>query len=248
MAEKHYYEQIKFTEEYLIPHFQKYITNFNKLRILEVGCAEGGFIKALADIGIQAIGIELEEGRVQTALKKVPDLNIAQGDITDPLLSEKLGKKFDLIVMRDVIEHVPNKEAAFKNLNKLVKESGFLFISFPPRFSAFAGHQQNGKTYLRFFPYLHLLPISIIRLLGRLLKERPALIENVIENYQVGLSIRKFDKLYTTYKFEKIKNDFFLFRPIFKIRFGLPTLRFPNILVAKEFMAFGCEALLQKSE
>jgi len=41
MAEKHYYEQIKFTQSFLIPNFEKNISKFSEKRILEVGCAEG---------------------------------------------------------------------------------------------------------------------------------------------------------------------------------------------------------------
>lgn len=42
MAEKHFYEQIEFTKKYLLTYFQRYINDFHKLKVLEIGCAEGG--------------------------------------------------------------------------------------------------------------------------------------------------------------------------------------------------------------
>ena len=201
MAEKHYYEQIRFTEEYLIPFFEKYIPDFFSKKILEVGCAEGGFVKVLHDKGIRIRGLELEQSRVDTANKKAPELDIIQADITSPTLLTKLGGKYDLIVMRDVIEHVPNRDAAFSNLNMLLNPNGYLFITFPPRFSGFAGHQQNGKSFLRYIPYIHFFPNIFIRFLGKLFNEREKLIEHVIENYKIGLSINKFEHFYKKYFF-----------------------------------------------
>ncbi len=246
MAEKHYYEQINFTKNYLLPYFEQNVPNFGKGKILEVGCAEGGFVKVIHEKGIEIKGLELEQSRVDIANKKAPELDIIQADITDPAITEKLEDKYDLIVMRDVIEHVPDRDAAFRNLNALLNADGYLFITFPPRFSGFAGHQQNGKSIFRYIPYVHFLPDAIIRLLGSWLKESDKLIDHVIENYKIGLSINQFEKYFNQNSFEIINRDLFLFRPIYKIRFGVNPLKVPNIPVLREFIAFGCECLLKK--
>lgn len=246
MAEKHYYEQINFTNSYLIPYLEKHIPNFKNYKILEVGCAEGGFVKVLHEKGIKIKGLELEQSRVDIANEKAPDLDIVQADITDPEIVNNLGEKYDLIVMRDVIEHVPNRDAAFDNLNNLLNENGYLFITFPPRFSGFAGHQQNGKSIFRYIPYLHFLPNFLIRFMGKSLKESDELINHVIENYKIGLSINKFEYFFKKYSFEIVQRDLFLFRPIYKIRFGVNPLKVPNIFALREFIAFGCECLLKK--
>jgi SAM-dependent methyltransferase len=246
MAEKHYYEQIKFTESYLIPYFEKYIPNFSTKKILEVGCAEGGFVKVLHEKGIKIKGLELEQSRVDIANDKAPELDIIQADITDSAIVEKLNEKYDLIVMRDVIEHIPNRDAAFKNLYNLLNDDGYLFITFPPRFSGFAGHQQNGRTLMKYIPYIHFLPNFLIRFLGKLLNEKMKLIEHIIENYKIGLSINKFEYFYKKYSF-KIKQDLYLSRPIYQLRFGIKPIKVPNIYGIRELISFGCESLLQKS-
>lgn len=246
MAEKHYYEQVQFTNGYLIPYFEKYFPGFRDFNILEVGCAEGGFLKALNDAGIKARGIELEQGRVDIAKKLNPGLEIEQGDVTDRGLPARLNQKFDLIVLRDVIEHVPGRDAAFAVMHEMLKDKGALYITFPPKYSAFAGHQQNGRTFLRKTPFLHLLPGFFTRWLGRLANERPGLIEMVIHNYKTGLTIKKFDKLCQKYGFSFIEKKLFLIRPVFQMRFGLRPRRIPNVPFFREFLAMGYECLIAR--
>jgi len=236
----------EFTTSYLLSYFQKHIPNFKDLKILEVGCAESGFLDVLYNANIEGIGLELDPGRVKISKDKNPHLKIFVGDITDNNIVNKIGDTFDLIVMRDVIEHIPDRIATFSNIKKLLKKNGYLYITFPPRFSGFAGHQQNGISILRFVPYLCLLPEWIIRLLGKIFKERSGLMEIVILNYKIGLTIQAFEKYYYKFNFQPIREEFFLFRPIYKLRYNITPRKIPNIPLIREFIAFGCECLLQK--
>ena len=247
MGEIHFNEQKQFTNSYILPYFEAHLPEFRNMKILEVGCAEAGFLDVLYEMKIEATGLELEQGRVDIALKNSPNLNVMVGDITDDKIVEKIGKSFDLILMRDVIEHIPDRIAAFKNLNKLLNKNGFLYITFPPRFSGFAGHQQNAKSILRFVPFLHLLPNFVIRLFGNLFDEKTELMEGIILNYRIGLTIGVFEKLYSQHQFKSVVRELFLFRPVFKIRFNITPRKFPNIHLLREFFAFGCEYLLQKT-
>ena len=246
MAEKHFFEQREFSRSYLIPYLKQNIPNFEQQKILEVGCGEAGFLDILAELDIDAVGLELEESRVEIARQKNPLLNIQVGDITDREILNFLGKNYDLIIMRDVIEHIPDRQAAFTSMNKLLKVNGYLYITFPPRFSGFAGHQQNGKTLLSFVPFLHLFPEFLLRLLQKVFRERPEVIQAVIQNYKIGLTIHSFNKFFRKSGFRLVKRDLFLSRPIYKIRFGVPALKIPNIPILREFLASGCECLLFK--
>ena len=70
MAQKHYDEQFVFSKTYLIPFLtEKLSCSLKELNILEVGCAEGGFIAACDDDDIKVDGLELEPSRVKTAKK-----------------------------------------------------------------------------------------------------------------------------------------------------------------------------------
>ncbi|KAF0152132.1 MAG: 3-demethylubiquinone-9 3-methyltransferase [Ignavibacteria bacterium] len=246
MAEKHFYEQAEYTKKYLIPYFQKHIPEFHKLSVLEVGCAEGGLLESLMDLGMEVCGIELSVERAAIAKEKNPKLNILVGDIMDLQLQEKLGRKFDFVILREVIEHVPNKYAAFKNLNLLTNHDGYLFVSFPPKRSPFAGHQQIARSFLKMIPYLHILPQAVLRTIAKKLGEKEDYVDEIKLHFSTGLVIKQFETLCALNLFEPLKTDLFLFRPIYAYRFGLPTIKLPNIPLIREFISLGCEVLLRK--
>ncbi len=246
MPEKHYYEQKEYSEKYIIPLFEKYVPQFRNFKILEIGCAEAGLLEILNDLGADVTGLELSQFRIDIAKEKNPKLNIIQGDISSPDLTSLLPDHFDMIIMREVIEHVPEKNNTFDNLRKLLKENGYLFITFPPKYSPFAGHQQIGKTFLKVIPYLHLLPESYLKKISASLNENKGFVEEIKLNYSTGMSINRFEHLCGTYGFVPLLKEFYLFRPIYKLRYGLPTVKLPNIPLFREMISFGCENLLQK--
>ncbi|MDQ7818496.1 MAG: class I SAM-dependent methyltransferase [Melioribacteraceae bacterium] len=247
MAEKHFYEQRDYTEKYLIPYFQKKIHNFHKLKVLEIGCAEGGLLEVLRNLGMDATGIELSPERIEIAKAINPQLKIIAGDITDEKLPDLIGEKFDLIIMREVIEHVSNKYTAFDNLDILLNDKGYLFISFPPKYSPFAGHQQIAGSFLKAVPYLHLLPKLILNPVAKSLSEKDDYVEEIKLHYSTGMQIAKFETLCRLKNFVPVKKELFLFRPIYGYRYGLPKLKMPDIRFFREFYTFGYETLLRKT-
>jgi 2-polyprenyl-3-methyl-5-hydroxy-6-metoxy-1,4-benzoquinol methylase len=246
MPEKHFYEQKQYTKDYLLPYFQKSVPDFHKKKVFEVGCAEGGLLETLQSIGMCVSGVELSQERADMAKQKDESLKVIVGDITDPNLPEIVNEKFDVIIMREVIEHVAAKTAAFINLNKLLNDDGFLFISFPPKHSPFAGHQQIGKSFLKAVPYLHLFPASFLKVIAKWLGENRGYIYEIKLHYSTGCTIKEFEAQCKLQKFFPVKKEFYLFRPIYAQRFGLPVIKLPNIPILREYISFGCETLLQK--
>ncbi|MFA3781859.1 class I SAM-dependent methyltransferase [Melioribacteraceae bacterium 4301-Me] len=246
MPEKHYYEQKEYTEKYIIPFFERYLPQYKSFRVLEIGCAEGGLVEVMSKHCAEVIGLELSQTRIDIAKEKNPNLEIIQGDITDVNLTKKLQLQFDLLIMREVIEHVPDKHAAFNNLRKLLKNEGYLFISFPPKYSPFAGHQQIAHSFLKIIPYLHLFPSSLLKKISNVLNEKKDFVDEIKYNYHTGLSINYFEHLYSLYGFVPIVSELYLFRPIYKLRFGLPVIKLIDIPLIREAITFGCENLLQK--
>lgn len=246
MAEKHFYEQKEYTQKYLLPYFQMSIKDFHKLEVLEIGCAEGGLLEVLRELGMSAMGVELSAERIEIAKAQNPKLNIIKGDVTDPKLPEIIGKKFDLIIMREVIEHVHDKYAAFDNLDLLLNSNGYLFISFPPKYSPFAGHQQIARSLLKIIPYIHLFPAAILKIIAKFLSEKEDYVDEIKLHYSTGMQIAKFENLCMLKKFLPVKKELFLFRPIYGYRYGLPKLKLPDIRFFREFYTFGYETLLRK--
>lgn len=248
MAEKHFTEQRQFAEKFLVPYLETHIPEFRKKRVLEVGCAEGGFLDYLYHSGMMCMGIELESNRVATAKKMNRELSVRQGDITDESLLQQINDRFDIVVMRDVIEHIPDKEKALGVVWHFLKPGGYLFSTFPPRFSPFAGHQQHARSFLRYTPYVSLFPEFFWYWLGRRLGESEKFLGSAMRNYRVGLSIGHFRQIYRKLGFRPVVQDHYLLRPVFKYRFGTPILKFPHIPILQEVLTTGCEYLLVKPE
>lgn len=247
MAEKHFYEQKEFTSKYLLPYFQKNINDFETKKVLEIGCAEGGLLEDMEANGNYAVGIELSEERAAIAKEINPQLKVIVGDVTDLNLPKKLNEKFDLIIMREVIEHVMDKTAAFDNLNALLKDNGYLFISFPPKRSPFAGHQQIGKSFLKAIPYLHVLPKPLLKTVAKMFRESDGYIDEIKMHFSTGCTIKEFEKQSARVKLQSIIKELYFFRPIYALRFGLPKIKLPNIPIVREYISFGCECLMKKT-
>ena len=246
MADKHFQEQVAFSRSYLIPFFQKHIADFAHRSVLEIGCAEAGFLDVLFHMGMDVTGVELSADRVRLAKNKNSQLDVRVGDITDRTLPARLGCKYDLIVIREVIEHVEDREAAFSVLTQLLADDGWLYVTFPPRFSPFAGHQQVGRSLLRLVPYVHFWPAFLLKAMGRLCREHDYIIREVLHNFRIGLSIRQFDRYRRQQGYTYSVRDLFLIRPIYQHRFGCKPLRLADWPVVREFFATGCECLLRK--
>lgn len=248
MADKHYYEQRAFASSYLVPYLRLHLPDLAHMRILEVGCGEGGLIAVLHEQGVEAVGLELSPARVAIAREKNPLLRVHVGDITDPNCNEVVGGDFDLVVMRDVMEHIVERAAAMRNVRAVLRQGGFFYVSFPPKYSAFAGHQQVGRSFLRFLPFVHLLPAILVRILGRIGKEHGHQIESILGHGRHGLTIAAFERLCRAQGFRPVVRELFLVRPIHRMRLGLRPLRAPDLPVVREWLATGYEALWQRSD
>jgi len=245
MAEKHFHEQQVYTSEFLIPYLKKNIPDFSpkNMKILEIGCAEGGSLYSLSQKGFSVHGMEIESARVEIAKKHLPPESVVSvGDITDSQYCRDINTRYNLIIMRDVIEHIDNKKLALENIFYLLDSPGYVFITFPLKYSPFAGHQQNSKTLISKFIYISLLPEKVIRGLGvRLHDEKIAdhicyMKKNAVTFSGMKKVIKEFADL--------VKVDFYLSRPIFKYRFGLPIIKTFNIPVLRE-LASACEMLVK---
>jgi hypothetical protein len=196
MAEKHFIEQYQYGK-YLLPYLKKFI-QFQT--VIELGCGEGGLLQFFKDHGFESYGYEKSKERI-----KYQDTFCCD--------ATKYRHGGDMVILRDVIEHIPNKRELFDNLI-----SRYIFVSFPPKWSAYAGHQQHNR-FCKFIPFVHYI------------KHFPAM--------DTAISIREFERLITD--FDIIDRRFYLLRPVFKIRWCLPVIR-----IFKNPWAMGAEYLLKR--
>jgi 2-polyprenyl-3-methyl-5-hydroxy-6-metoxy-1,4-benzoquinol methylase len=104
---------------------------------LEIGCGVGTETKLLLDFlkqgSIYACDISPENIKIaKDSLKKYNNLSLTVCDSTELMLNEK----FDVIIMPDVIEHIPLEfhERMFNNMSRMLANDGFIFIHIPNPF------------------------------------------------------------------------------------------------------------------
>lgn len=96
-------------------------------RILEVGCAHGGYVALLGWAGFEAVGSELDEG-VCALARSTFGVEVRRGPVES--LDFKAGS-FDVIVLNDVIEHLPDPVATLRACAALLAKDGFLVVQTP---------------------------------------------------------------------------------------------------------------------
>jgi SAM-dependent methyltransferase len=96
-------------------------------RILEIGCAHGGFVALARWAGYDATGLELSPWVADFA-RHTFDVPMIQGPVEDQSLPED---SFDAIVLNDVLEHLANPVRTVGCCTRLLREDGILFIQTP---------------------------------------------------------------------------------------------------------------------
>ena len=102
--------------------------NFNQVRVLEIGCAKGEYLKSLRDWrGYQVIGLEIDKKSVEYA-KKEYSLDVRGGE----LLSQNFPtNNFDIVIMNHVLEHLYNPLEMLKEIYRILRPEGLLVIKTP---------------------------------------------------------------------------------------------------------------------
>jgi SAM-dependent methyltransferase len=131
-------------------------------------------------------------------------------------------KKYDVIIMRDVIEHIPNQEKFMGFVKSFLKSDGKFFLAFPPWQNPFGGHQQICKSkLLSVLPWFHLLPGRFYTLILKAFGESEATIKGLFEIKDTGISIERFERILKRENYKTEKRVFWFINPNYQTKFGL---------------------------
>jgi 2-polyprenyl-3-methyl-5-hydroxy-6-metoxy-1,4-benzoquinol methylase len=102
-------------------------------RVLDIGCAYGGFLVAFAERGARVTGIELDRRYLELAQinlrEQGVDAHLVEGDATYP--RPDFRGRFDLIVANDVAEHVISLEGFLSNIRDWLAPGGTAYLEIP---------------------------------------------------------------------------------------------------------------------
>ena len=195
-------QQVENSQAYVLAFINETKTIQAGLKVLEIGCGEAGVLQAFTQLGHRAVGIELEESRTELA-RQFMAAELAAGqvrflnkDVYDVDVEKDIGNQFDLVILKDVIEHIPKQELFIPQLHKFLKPGGMVFYAFPPWQMPYGGHQQilPGKLASR-MPYYHLLPGFLYPLALKVFGVNASGVNTMLDIKSTGISIERFLKI-----------------------------------------------------
>lgn len=100
-----------------------------KTAILDVGCFNGFFVKKLVSLGFDAHGIDFNGKAVAYGREKLGlGSRISSATVEQKVEEEK---RFDVITLFEVLEHLPEVRTFLAKVLKLLKDDGVIIISTP---------------------------------------------------------------------------------------------------------------------
>lgn len=235
-------QQVDNSKSYVLPFIEKTKPIGPGTAVFEVGTAEGGVLLPFMERGCTCVGVDLAPERIELA-KGFLASELADGkvellcqNIYDADFLARFSGKFDVIILKDVIEHVPEQEKFVPYLRNFLKPGGQIFFGFPPWYMPFGGHQQVcRKKWASVLPWYHILPRPLYKGLLRAAGEHDNIIKELMEIVDTQITIERFENIVKGSGLKVLHKQHFLINPIYKYKFGLkPRTQF-SVLSAIPF-------------
>jgi len=131
----------------------EHLVPVNGKRVLEVACGRGGFARLLASNGARVFGADFSAAALRIAQQKSAQdgnathgIALAQADAqTLPYADES----FDVVISCETIEHLLDPLAALKEMARVTRAAGVLYLTTPNYFNAMGLYQIYGLVRRR---------------------------------------------------------------------------------------------------
>ncbi|MCX7879992.1 MAG: class I SAM-dependent methyltransferase [Ignavibacteria bacterium] len=238
-------------KHYIIPFFRSLKIEID-VNVCEIGSAEGGVAFAFAEEGaLSCLATDIATNRLEAGERIATLLNrkidFRYHDILNDIISPEWFENFGIVILRDVIEHLDDTTLALAQISKMLRKGGYLYVTFPPYFSPFGGHQHLLNNFFGKFPFIHWLPISFFELLIK--NGRPADVAEVRRLKKNKFTINKFFSAVLKSDFTIFDQRYFLLRPVYQFKFGLKPIQLPKPFTngfLKEILPTEASFILQK--
>jgi SAM-dependent methyltransferase len=217
--------------EYLIPLLSRWGVNLGGSSVLEVGCGNGGCGAAFAGAGCRVVMMDVDERLVSLARRHNAsegiDARTFVGDVFDEDAAFYGEGPFDLVLLRDVIEHLDDTARALRIACENLAKGGLVFVVFPPYYSPYGAHQQIlPRKRLLFLPYNKLPYIQLLprRMFESLVRGEGPPHGEVRRLSAIRLTIGRFERCVREAGLVAVRKRMFLTRPSFALRYGVPVV------------------------
>jgi SAM-dependent methyltransferase len=218
--------------------------------VADFGAHAGGMLDALRAAGASSgVGFEINETIVASSPFRSSDgfrLEVADLTTLDPV-----GHSYDLIVLHDVLEHVPGSMNVLAAALRSLAPGGRVFVSFPPYYSMVGGHQHLARGVARCVPWVHYLPERVFFRVARpvdneYMSEQDSL-DDMLSVRRTRLTLGKAERAFSQVGLAVSAMELYISRPEYAVRYGWPTIRARfagRVPVAREALVNGAFYLL----
>ncbi|MBL7719978.1 MAG: class I SAM-dependent methyltransferase [Flavipsychrobacter sp.] len=221
-------QQVDNSRSYVLPFIEATHKLGGGVNVLEIGCGEGGVLLPFAEKGCYCVGVDLNPKRIDLANDMLKDevqqkkMEFLLKNVYDEDFLARFKDFFDVIVLKDTIEHIPDQEKFVPYLKNFLRPGGQIFFGFPPWYMPFGGHQQicEGKLVSK-LPYYHILPKGLYKAILKMAGESEGVITDLMEVWDTQISIERFERIIKHSNLKVLKKQHFLINPIYKYKFGL---------------------------
>ena len=102
---------------------------FKQLEIIDIGCGGGLVCEPLARLGAKVSGLDFIKQNIQIARQHSTKENLNINYFLSDINNLKLKKKYDVVLILEVIEHLDNLHQLIRKINHYLKPGGILIIS-----------------------------------------------------------------------------------------------------------------------
>jgi SAM-dependent methyltransferase len=226
--------QFQLVTEYLVPCLRDWGVWSEGVRVLDVGCGDGGASTALAERGARVEGFDLDarrvEGGAERARARGVELKLSTADVTDSATLDAFSGPYDLILFRDVLEHIPDVDAALRNCRDRLADGGGIVVIYPPYWSPYGGHQQilhpPKKLGVRWakLPFVHWSGLRVWRALARGPQGDDPEWGEIETIRRACLTVGGLRRRARRHGLHVAYARRYLLRPTFRLRYGTPVL------------------------
>lgn len=254
--ERYFVESSMTSNRYYLPYIKIIRQEIGRSRVLEIGCGEGGNLKPFAEAGCEVVGIDMASSRIEQAQRFFAAEKLEGMFVCCDFLSysspENEAGKFDIIILHDVIEHVPDKYAFMRHVGSFLRREGVVFVAFPAWQMPFGGHQQICRS--RFWskiPFYHLLPYGLYPfVLERLAHESAGTVRELLCIKICKCPVELFEKVVVRCGLRVASRQLWLVNPHYEQKFGLKPRRLPSAIshvpFIRDFFSTSCFYLLMR--
>lgn len=143
-----------------LAHVPRFVPNG---RLLDIGCAWGGYLWRMQELGWEVYGSELNATAARYAREELGLVNVRSGSFADLDFPDE---SFDVVHMSMVLEHLYDPAEALRRINKLLRRDGQFILSVPD-ITGFEARLFKDKCYTLQVPQhlSHFSPETVTRFL-----------------------------------------------------------------------------------